>query len=384
MIAYDKNGLDALEIRQKVYNWYKKGLISEETLTKTLSENPIDFYTPNPFVRIGLGIFTWIGIGGAIGIMSLLILSIIKNEHFGIFSLICGVLLFVFLEVFIKDKKHYGSGIDDMLLYAVLMAIGISLKDFLPSNPDGWWICCAMLPFFILASIRYLDQITTIASLLCAGWLLFLLVKPLSVSYPILLPFIGMAFAGILYYFAQKMQTQDKFRFWKNNFLTIETFALIVFYLSGNYYVIQNISKEMLGFESVPYPWFFWIFTFVVPLMYIFGGLKRKDRLLLDLSFIAMVATVVTYRTYYNVMPMAWALVLGGAVLFLIAYFSIRYLKENNKTYTYAADEDASLVKQIQGQVMMQTLTPQITPTPQAGSEFGGGEFGGGGAGGEF
>ena len=128
--------------------------------------------------------------------------------------------------------------------------------------------------------------------------------------------------------------------------------------------------------------WFFWTFTFAVPALYIWGGLRQKDRLLLDVGLGCLAAVVLTYRYYFHVLPLAWAAAIGGAVLLAIAYFSIRYLRKNAGAYTYEAGAEKSLFQEVEVQVIAQTMGGQTTPVQK--DTFGGGQFGGGGASGEF
>jgi hypothetical protein len=81
---------------------------------------------------------------------------------------------------------------------------------------------------------------------------------------------------------------------------------------------------------------------------------------------------------------LAWTAVIGGAVLFITAYFSIRYLHQNEGPYVFDEDAETSLIQEIEQQLIEQTIVKQPGQTPDKSESFGGGQFGGGGAGGDF
>jgi len=70
--------------------------------------------------------------------------------------------------------------------------------------------------------------------------------------------------------------------------------------------------------------------------------------------------------------------------LLATAYFSIRYLRKNEGTYTYDAGAKKSLYQELEEQVIEQTIAGQTVAAPVKKDTFGGGQFGGGGASGEF
>jgi uncharacterized membrane protein YgcG len=382
MIAYNKNWLDALNLQENIAIWTKKGLLSKESEQNIFEKNKVGFYSPKLFVCIGLGLFGMFGIGSAISLLAMVFLSI--TNLYSVFSFCCGVGLICILEFVINKQNHYRSGMDNVLLYAAIWAFIIAFTNDFTMGNDGFWVFCVAFPLFLVASIRYLDRLATLGALISGFWILVLIVKGIPNYATALMPFVGMNFACLVYFFSTKMQSKSEFRFWKNNLITAETFALILFYLSGNYYIINTVGKEMFGLETMPIPWFFWTFTFLVPVLYVFFGLKNKNRLLLDFGLIGLVASIFTYRNYYSVLPLEWAAVIGGSILLLIAYFSIKYLKKNTVSYTFSPDAEQNLLMKIQEQAMYQSLG-NLPQTPKGGgTEFGGGAFGGGGAGGEF
>ena len=54
MIAYNKKSLDHLSVREQVRDALDAGCISPEENTRIRTAYPVDFYTPNFFICIGL------------------------------------------------------------------------------------------------------------------------------------------------------------------------------------------------------------------------------------------------------------------------------------------------------------------------------------------
>ncbi|MCC6281411.1 MAG: hypothetical protein IT262_12465 [Saprospiraceae bacterium] len=384
MIAYNSTWLDALLTRDTAHKWHHKGLLSDEQWKQVQERYQAPFYTPNVFVRIGLAFFCMILLSAAIGLF-MLFTGADSDGGIAALSIFFGLLSLAALELWaIGSARHFGSGVDDMLLYFAISVILTGLCSQLPYNTDTLVYYCIALPFLLAASIRYLDRLLAAATFICMLMILLLAVNNIPRLALYLLPFSGMLFSAGAYFFAQKGQLRYAWRHWHRQLVVVEMLALATFYMSGNYWIVQQAGAELFQLEQVPMADFFWLFTFIVPVAYILIGLFKKDRLMMDIGLGCIAAAVFTFRYFFHVMPLEWAAVIGGAVLFATAYFSIQYLRKHEGTYTYAADGDITLLQEIEEQLIEQTIASQNPPTTGDKNTFGGGEFGGGGAGGEF
>jgi hypothetical protein len=105
-----------------------------------------------------------------------------------------------------------------------------------------------------------------------------------------------------------------------------------------------------------------------------------KDRKLLIIGLLAVVFSIFTYRFYFSVLPIEWALTLGGILLIFGAILIIRYLRKPK----FGISDEPTNEKSF-GNIST-LITAQIlgkSPEPK-GINFGGGDFGGGGAGNEY
>ncbi len=378
MIAYNRAWLDALKIKEKAKEWLKKELITNEVSMSIEERYREGFYSPNVFIRIGLFIFGSILIGAITAFIALL-LGFDSTNGFTAICLFLGILCFVALENIVK--KHYQSGLDDVFLYAGLWFIIGGLAFMIFKFDDSLSLACLAFPFLLFASIRYIDMLLTTVTFCCLDLIIILFFQRATPSVAVyILPFIGMIYAAVVYFWTIKNKRKYDLRHWSSNFDVLEAVALIAFYASGNYFVLQQAGLTYFGIETVAMAWLFWIFTFAVPIAYIYSGLMRKDRWMLNIGLVCIAAAIMSYRYYFHVLSLEVAAILGGAVLLALSYFSIRYLNKNKTGYTYEPDNDnKSLFANTEALIIAQSFGHQ-TPTADDKPIFGGGDFGGGGA----
>lgn len=384
MIAYNRTWLDALRIRDIAGEWHTQGLFDDEKWKLIQERHPSNFYSPNVFVRIGLAFFSLILLTAAIGLFALFF-GADSDDGFGALSIFFGALALLMLEFWsIRSARHFGSGVDDMLLYFGVGCIITGLCAPLPYDAGQLTYYCIAWPFLVAGSVRYLDRAMTAAAYVCSLLILLSFVERAPNLAVYLLPFSGILFSAAVYLLARRGQGNHALRHWHKQLGLLELLALVTLYLSGNYWVVQQAALDMYQLERIPLGWFFWAFTFGVPAALIFAGIQQKDRLLLDVGLGTVAGAIFTFRYYFHVLPWEWAAVAGGAILFATAYFSIRYLRANEGAYTYEAHGDATLLQEIEEQLIEQTIASQSPPVPVKKEGFDGGQFGGGGAGAEF
>jgi hypothetical protein len=386
MIAYNPIWLDAILIKDQAEQWHDDGLLYPEQWESVQNEYPSPFYSPNIFVRIGLAIFCLVLLIAAIGLTALLT-SPDSTAGVGMLCLLASACCFVLLEVWIiPTAKHRGSGIDDMLLYVGTGTFIGAFWAFMSESVDSAVpYALVALPVLLIAGFRYVDRLVVVAAFCCGYALIFLIVKDVQPGLIVFLPLSCMVYAAVVYYFVVNARSKHAFRYWDGALGMVELAALIAFYASGNYYMIREILTFEMQIENIPMEWFFWVFTFVVPLIYIYFGWRRKNHILLDIGITAVAAALGTFRYYHSVLPLAWAASVGGAVLFVIAYFAIRYLNTGAaEGYTYVDNSGKNLLQEAQEQLIEQTIGSQAPPPTRKAGDFGDGQFGGGGSGGEF
>lgn len=397
MTVYNTTLLTNIAIVQKAKQWFARNLITTDQMATILNRYPDTYYKPNVFIKIGLFLFTWFLVGAAFGIYSLITFMIFAQlESFIAYGIITSLLfagLSIFaLEKLIKWRNWYSNGIDDALTYIAVIAIG-SFLGFCTSEiyneSDAFLVFCFLFfPVLVFAMRRYLDRILAIAAVICFYCISFLLIMKIGSIAKLIMPFAFMAISLSLYFFIKKQIPKEKYFHLINCFKVIKVISLVVFYLSGNYYVIRESSIEFFGMVllpgmDVPMAFVFYAFTALVPLIYLYFALKNKDKLLLLVSLLLIAAAALTFKYYFSLGHPEITLTLAGLVMILVAYASIRYLKEDKKGITFKddSDEDNFIKSHAESLIIAQSFGAK---SADPNMDMGGGTFGGGGSGNKF
>ncbi|MBL7710869.1 MAG: hypothetical protein JNL13_00320 [Chitinophagaceae bacterium] len=397
MIAYNKTWLRHAGLLKKAKQWHAVHLLSDQQYAAAVTKYPHNFYSPNLFVKIGLFLFTCLAVSAALGFYALLFMDAFGGEGFVTFTaFFFACATFGILEFLIRHTRTHHSGNDEALLYIALSATatGIAgLLDFHFSNQDSTLLFCVLMSPVLLAAVtRYADRLVALALSLFCYAIFFLLVMKTGPVAKLIMPFALMALSLPVYLYARKLKDKDGLFFWKECIMVFEAVALLVFYAAGNYYVIRESGAGFFGMvlkpgQDIPLAFFFYVFTALVPLLYVFFGLKRKDKLLLWVGLALVSIAVLTFKYYFSLGHTELTLTAAGGIMILVAYAAIRYLKtpKHGITFDEATDEEHFLKTNAEAVVLAQTFAhPGTAAEKNSGPEFGGGASGGGGAGGAF
>lgn len=387
MIAHDKNLLNNLHLIEEADSLQAGGFISKEQNTiikKNLSGFKIH---DNILVRLGfflLGSFLYVSICGAFSLLGLDGGQTFWKICFYIFAIIG----FVGSNI-LANQKYNAHGLDDAFNLGALLNLGIAIG----ITTDGYEIVIA---FFIavasfLTYLRYIHLPSALIFCLASSAVLFYGMFEFGSIGKTILPFVTMLFSAVFYFFTKKKLNNISVNYHYKGVLLANSFCLILFYLSCNYLTVRELSVMLLGNkihpgEDIPFAFFFYAFTIIVPIVYLAQAIKTKDRIMLWISFLAIGFSIYTIRFYYSVLPIEVALTLGGLVLFTLAYLSTKKLKDNESGLTFKPDRinnsNAFLNAEmliVASQFGLKPETPNESPM-----EYGGGGFSGGGSGGSF
>lgn len=384
MIAYNQRSLHNKAVREQATTAFENDLISVEELQQIKLKYPVQFYSPNMFIRIGLFILTLIIVSFSFGFFSLLLMSG-GEDSFKILLLFFSVLAYAALELMVKNKHHYQSGVDDALLwnFAGMLFGGIALI-----IDSGDLTNCIIVFFISLYSfLRFADRIMSIVTFLSFLAILFFIFSVhLGISKAII-PFVLMAASAAVYFLIRSLEKKVTLKNYEHCFTMIIIVSLLSFYAAGNYYLVREVNNAMFHLTndgSLPFGWLFWILTVLIPIVYIIRGVQKKDGIFLRIGLLLIAAMIFTIRYYYAVLPYEVAMTIAGLVLIVVSYGLISYLKQPKFGFTYADQDkenkdEKSLIESI---LIAETMGQQAKPAET--TKFGGGSFGGGGAGGEF
>lgn len=387
MIVYDKQFLDDLALLEEANSLKEAGFISKEQRDFIKKELPDFRGNSNILVRLGfflLGAFLYLSICGAISLLGL------SGENF-FFKICC----YIFAAVgftgaeLLANQKYYGHGLEDAFCLGAILNVGFAIA----ITTEGYELIIAI--FVAIASFvmyrRYLHLLSLLVFCLASSAVLFYGLFELGPVGKTILPFAAMIVSAAFYFSTKKTISNLKERYYYNGLLLANSFCLVLFYLSCNYLVVRELSVMLLGNEilpgkDIPFAIFFYAFTFIVPIVYLAQALKTKDRIMLWISFLAIGFSIYTIRFYYSVLPIEVALTLGGLVLFTIAYFSIRNLKNKESGLTFKPDRINSSNAFLNAEALIVASTVGLKPEVKSESpmDFGGGGFSGGGSEGTF
>jgi hypothetical protein len=383
--------------RAAARRWQQRGLLTPAQLTAIEATSPVEYYRPVLFVRIGLFVATLLGVASLVVVVVLFINKGVSEIGVITFSLVVAAAATAVLELVITSSKHYRSGVDNALLYSALLAwavaVGATVNKLIPNHYHdtaltGPWLWLWLVPSLIvllLALVRYADPV--VAALTFGAGLALLGHVLLQVPIGLLvLPFVVMLAAIGLHAWLRTLAARTDYDYYRGSILVLRTLALAAIYLAGNYFVMREGNAALRSgggpSEQIPLAPLFYVFTAVIPLVYIALGLRRHDRLLLLLGLLAVAFSLFTLRYYRSVLPPAVAATLGGAVLLAGALGALRYLRTPRHGFTAAADEAEPPHFNLESVIVAQTVHVPSAAAP--GFEFGGGHSGGGGADGRF
>lgn len=384
MIAYNKTSLHNERIQEQSTTAFENNFISKDELQNIKLKYPVQFYTPNIFIRIGLFILTLIILSFSFSLFSLLFLSSLENAWKGL-MLFFALLTYGCLEFMVQTKHHYKSGVDDALLWNFAGLLFGSISLILDAGALTNCILAFIISFY--CSIRFADRLmSTIAFLFFLGILFFLFTDHLGISKAII-PFVLMAASAAVYFVVKNLEKKTNLKNYEHCFTIISIVSLLSFYAAGNYYVVREVNNAMFHLTndgSLPFGWMFWILTILIPILYIARGIQKKDAIFLRVGLLLVAAMIFTIRYYYHQVPNEIFISITGFILLVVSYSLIRYLKQPKYGFTYSDlnKENAFEKLQIESLIISETMGQQAAATET--TKFGGGSFGGGGAGGEF
>lgn len=389
IIAYSIPELEKKIVLSEAETLYKSKLLSEEQWQKIREEFASKLYTPSVFMKVLLFIFSLIGMITIIGPIVLL-MGNIEESGYRFICLLLGSFLIFFTEgILIRKKLHYKSGITEAGIYSGLLFIAYGLVGF-DHNSELVYPIIGFV-FAAIAAIRYLNIVALLISIVFFIWILFQLITDIGGMAEALMPFIFMAIFGFIYWLSIKLKARLSNVIFENQFIIIKTLALILFYIAGNYYVVRELSIELMDLnlsdqDDIPFAFVFYALTALVPVGFIYWGIKQKSILFLRVGLLTIALSAVTFKYYFSLGHPIVTLTVSGAILIIIALVFFNYLKQIRDGFTREILlHDKWSTKDLTAIIASQTLGGnKIDDSVENTTVFKGGSFGGAGAGGNW
>ena len=118
MIIYNKTWLDNLSVTAFAEKEHEENFIPNAEFENIKSSYITGFYSPNLFIRCGLFFLTLIISSCSSGFLSLLLMETDVVTSYG-WLIFLGIAHYIALEFIVRNKFHFGSGVDDAFLFTV-------------------------------------------------------------------------------------------------------------------------------------------------------------------------------------------------------------------------------------------------------------------------
>ena len=389
IIAYDINALEKRKVYLKIKTLYKNGFVKKEQFEQAKTFYATNIFSPSIFVKILLFIVTYIGLSTIALPISLFFEEFLqlnlKQNHYQVLSFIFGIVCFIFIEkVLIKNAHHYKSGITEAGIFSGLGFVAYGIFGFESSNMIIYPLVGLLLCSF--ASIRYLNITCLIGSVFFYIWLIYELLNQLGSIATSLFPFIIMIFFITAYFIVKKTEKKPSLIILDENFTVLKSACLLVFYIAGNYFVVRELSIELMNLkisanEDIPFAIFFYIFTAITPFCVLYFGIKSKSIFLIRNSIIMLIISIATFKYYFSLGHPLLSITIAGALLIIISLILLNYLKEIRFGFTREKIfQPHSFSDDLVAFIASQTLVESAIDTSKK-DILNGGEFGGAGAG---
>jgi hypothetical protein len=386
MIQYSNTELEQEFLVSEGHSLKKAGFIDESQFRLIDKKLTVLKSQKNILIRIGfflLGSFLYSSICGFLTLISLDSM----NENYQFLVYLFAIIGFIGTEILTK-QKYYGYGLDDAFILGSQLCLAIAIG--ISTEGNELTISLILSITSLLCYLRYIQLSMAILFCVTLTCSILLLMFELGAFAKTILPFTMMFFAIAIYFSSKKLLARLTLPFYYNGIVFTQAFALILFYLSGNYMVVRELSSELMGVivtanNDIPFAIFFYGFTFIVPVSYLVLSLYKKDRFMLWIGILALCFSIYNIRFYYAVLPVEIALTIGGLVLFAFTFFAIKKIKNKTNGVTFQPDRFSQGNLFGTAEILMATqlgLKPETTV--ESPMEFGDGDFSGGGSGGSY
>ena len=397
MIEYPKHELSILEIRSAVMDASSQELISQEESRNILMKYPSRFYSPNIYIRFGLGLLTLLSISSISSLFGLLL--DFKNAEFILLLTALGCL--AMLEYFIQSKHHYRSGIDDTLLHTAIACLLIFTGIESESNgkPNNILLSLAGIILYTIASMRYLDRLALIGALASLAFLCFSLWENSAPNMALLPCWTITLVLSAIAIFAHRFKDRPVANYHRHLLILLENLAALGAYASLHILTIDAVLAEKtattvttatntttISLTTVA-TLFYWSWTFLIPVLMLSYSLRQRQSLSIRLWLLAILSALYAQHHFYPVFEPELAAVFYGLLLLLAGWWVIRYLKKDTSVYSFRQGGDEGDLLGQNPFLVVAGFAGTGTPTNTSSSpdtRFGGGDFGGAGAGADF
>jgi len=383
MQIYNPSQLYNRHVQEQASEAVEEHLLSGDSFLKIKEAYPDSLYTPNFFIRIALALLTAVAVLFSAGIFGLMFWS--SDESIIISLVFLALISYAALELFVQKKWFYNAGVDNTLMVAipVFIVAAFFVADF---SFDTRLLSAVMILLCGWLCLRFTDAFMAVLCYVFFFIFLFTKIIQFGSLARMVAPILMMVCSMAIYIFFQRLSAAGSFNSYRGCHKAITLSALLTFYISGNYFVVNKLSIELFGAPLTTSPLMagiFWFFTVSIPVLYVTFGVIRKDKLLIRTGLLLIAAAIVSVRYYYAIFPLEITMFIAGMLMITISYALIRYLRTPKYGFVFRIkNADTIPVEQVESLITADRFG--TTAPVDTGFEFGGGSGGGAGASGKF
>ncbi len=402
MRIYAASAEETLRARKLLADWRDDGLLTEEQCERLRKETVSELRTTNIFLRLVLFLFTLIGVGAAVALFFVGLLSAPSEQTIGVLLLVFGAVCYAAAEIAVSRARLYRHGIEEALAVCSVgfLCVGVELA-FLNGSysgaPGGFEFLVpavgAALSLWVWRrfGLWYAFPAAMIFALFVPGYW-----TSSSAGQHVMVA--ALYAIGLVCVVA--VRTRHRFDYLNGAYSLAEAFLWLGIYLAINLQLSQLALRAQWLIGGIgpasefprSFYWITWVLIWCLPPIVLLRGIRRKDRFVMAAGAISLILTFVTNKPYLGWQRHTWDPMLLGIVLVGVALWIRRWLAHSPDgirhgfTAAHLSGKDKQWMAA--SSAVLGLITPQsITPSPQPTSadfRFGGGASGGGGAGGVF
>lgn len=297
--------------------------------------------------------------------------------------LLAGIASILYLELYLfRTAKRYFSGVSTAVCWLACLYFLVGLSSVTNISESSYFLLCGIISAGF--AIRYVSKVSTFVSLSFFTIMVLNMLKPMT-GLRGFTPLILMVLFVIVYFLSKYLKDQRSLRIWYDNFRLLEGLSLLAIALTGNRLCNQSLLKcyhlEGCSTDDARLIGFYWLTTILVPAIYLFFAVRKRDVLLIRMALLELALLAYTIKYFYSLNHPEFTLTLAGLVLLILSAALNKYLAKERFGFTrnklleeqwFHANAEALVIAESAAVTAPQTYSG------------GGGKFGGGGADGQY
>ena len=381
MRRYSQSEEQNVRVHALVREWMRSGLLSEAQGARLGEEVRPDLRRTNNFLRVVLFLFTALIVGAAV-LLAVELLDIRDSNASAATSTVAAAFCFGLAEFLVSRFRVYRFGIEEALAVAAVVLLVFAAGQT-SSRADFQSILALMLSVGALGSLvlyaRFGFLYAGIAAIACAAMVPFPLVHS-----AVMQRVLSGAILGGIFLMARRYHRIHGDDFPGDDYAVFQATAW------AGLYVAVNLQMTSSGITPGRFYWTTYGMIWLLPIVGLRMGIKKKDRLLMAASAAMALATLATNNSYRGLEHQTWDPMLLGLLLMGTAIFIRRWLASGPNGERYGFTSARILSKDARLMTVVSTASAAFQPhtsSPEPAAprpHFDGGRSGGGGATGEF